>query len=118
MTANALTGESPLKACGKDWTLTLPFRQAKALKDQHGIDLLNDGLAMSQVDKFDLVLGAMLKKAHPDATQDDVLDILDAVGMKPVMDAMRPALAAFMGVTTKELTDTEKKAGEAAPGPQ
>lgn len=115
MTAIDLKGESPLKACGKTWKLVLPFRQAKALKAEHGIDLLSDGLSMAEVDKFDLVLEAMLKTAHPDITSDEVCSILDDVGIKPVMEAMRPALAAFMGVTTKQLEDAEKAATGAGP---
>lgn len=101
--ANDLRGESPLKALGKDWTLKLPFSEAKRLKTDHGIDLINNGASMADIDKFDAVLLSMLRKAHPDATPQTAIDILDEVGMKPVIDAMQPALASFLGVPVAEL---------------
>lgn len=100
---NPLKGESPLKACGKVWTLKLPFSVAKALKVEHGLDLLSSGAELAQIDKFEVVVTAMLKTAHPDITEADVFAILDDVGMKPVIAAMQPALAAFMGVSPEEL---------------
>lgn len=106
--ANDLKGESPLKALGKNWTLKLPFSEAKRLKADHGIDLINSGASMADIDKFDLVLLSMLRKAHPDATAETAVEILDEVGMKPVIDAMQPALAAFLGVPVSEL----KRAGQ------
>lgn len=109
MAANPMKGEAPLKAAGKDWVLCLPFSQAKALKTEHGIDLLSDGLAIAQVDKLDVVLLAMLLKAQPDATADDAASILDEMGVKPVVEAMLPTLAAFMGVP---VADLKKKKGE------
>lgn len=109
--ANPLKGESPLKAAGQTWTLTLPFSQAKALKTEHGIDLMSKGSEIAQVDKIDLVLLSMLQKKHPDATIDDALAILDDVGLMPVVNAMKPALASFMGVDAKALD----KAGDARP---
>ena len=91
--ANPLKGESPLKAAGKTWTLTLPFTQAKALKTEHGIDLMSKGSEIAQIDKIDLVLVAMLQKKHEGATLNDAAAILDDVGLMPVVDAMKPALA-------------------------
>ena len=109
--ANPLKGESPLNAAGQTWTLMLPFTQAKALKTDHGIDLMSKGSEIGQVDKIDLVLLAMLQKKHPEATLDDAAAILDDVGLMPVVTAMKPALASFMGVDVKTLD----KAGEARP---
>lgn len=109
--ANPLKGESPLKAVGKTWTLMLPFTQAKALKTEHGIDLMSKGSEIAQIDKIDLVLFAMLQKKHPDATLDDAAAILDDVGLMPVVTAMKPALALFMGVDIKVLD----KAGDDRP---
>ena len=94
--ANPLKGESALKALGKSWTLKLPFSEGKRLKSEHGIDLINDGASMADIDKFDVVLQAMMRKMHP-----------DEVGMRPVIEAMQPALAAFLGVPVEEL----RKAG-------
>ncbi|HWW12690.1 MAG TPA: hypothetical protein VN018_09240 [Brevundimonas sp.] len=105
---NPLKGEGGLKALGKTWTLKLPFAEAQRLKSELGVDLINDGASMADLDKFDGVLLAMLRKAHPDATPEVALEILDEVGMKPVIDAMQPALAAFLGVSVEEL----KKGGE------
>lgn len=102
--ANPLKGESALKALGKSWTLKLPFSEGKRLKAEHGIDLINDGASMADIDKFDAVLQAMLRKVHPDeATEETALAILDEVGMRPVIEAMQPALAAFLGVPVEEL---------------
>lgn len=112
MTANPMKGEAPLKAAGKDWVLSLPFSRAKALKTEHGIDLLSDGLVIGQVDKLDIVLHAMLLKAQPEATAADADAILDEMGIKPVVDAMLPALAAFMGVP---VADLKKKGGDKNP---
>lgn len=109
MMAEALKGEAPLKALGRNWTLVLPFPLAKRLKTEHGLDLINDGIAMAQVDKFDLVLEAMLKTNHPEVDLDVAGQILTDVGLKPVMEAMQPALAAFMGVPIEDM----KKAGKA-----
>lgn len=107
---NPLKGESPLKACGKVWTLKLPFGVAKGLKVEHGIDLLSGGADMGQIDKFDVVLGAMLKTAHPEVAEADVFAILDDVGISPVIEAMQPALAAFMGVPVETLKAAAKAA--------
>lgn len=112
MSANPHKGEAPLNACGRDWVLVLPFSAAKALKSEHQIDLLNDGLAIAQIDKLDIVLLAMLKKAQPDATPADAEAILDEKGIKPVVEAMLPTLASFMGVPVEDL---KKKAGPADP---
>lgn len=106
-----LKGEVPLKALGKDWTLKLPFSEAKRLKTEHGIDLINNGASMADLDKFDQVLLSMLRKEHPDATEQTAIEILDEVGMKPVIDSMQPALAAFLGVPVADL----KKAGKENP---
>lgn len=101
--AEQLKGEAPLKALGKDWTLKLPFSVAKRLKSEHGIDLLSAGASLGDIENFDVVLQAALEKAHPDAGEGTALEILDDVGMKPVIDALQPALAAFLGVPVSEL---------------
>lgn len=109
--AEELKGESAVKALGKKWTLKLPFSVAKRLKSEHGIDLLQGGASLGDIDNFDVVLAAALKTAHPDAPETTAIEILDEVGMKPVIDALQPALAAFLGVPVEELT-------KARPNPQ
>ena len=116
--ANDLKGEAPLNALGRDWTLKLPFSAAQALKTDHGIDLINAPEAMADVAKFDAVLLAMLKPAQPDATPETAMAILDEVGMKPVADAMVPALAAFAGVPVEEMRKAVDSPPPAAPGVQ
>ena len=107
--ANPLKGEAPLKALGKTFSLKLTFQEGKRLKVEHDLDLIADGSAMASVDKFDAVLVAMLRTNHPEeATEDTAYAILNELGMKPVIDAMQPALAAFLGVPVKEL---QKAAG-------
>lgn len=106
--AEQMKGEGEVKALGQTWTLKLPFSVAKRLKSEHGIDLLKADASLGDVDKFDIVLAAALEKAHPDAPATTALDILDDVGMKPVIDAIQPAIAAFLGVPVEEL----KKAGK------
>lgn len=107
MAANPLKGESALKAAGRTWVLKLPFSEARALKADHGLDLLQNGADIGQVDKFGVVVLAMLRSAQPDVTEADVDAILDEVGVTPVMTAMEPALAAFMGVPVETLRNVK-----------
>lgn len=109
--AEELKGESVVKALGKTWTLKLPFSVAKRLKNEHGIDLLQGGGGGGDIENFDVVLAAALKTAHPDAAETTAIEILDEVGMKPVIDALQPAMAAFLGVSVEELK-------KAQPNPQ
>lgn len=109
--ANDLKGEGKVKALGQDWTLKLPFTVAKRLKSEHGIDLLQAGASLGDLENFDLVLAAALEKEHPGeepARLAKAGEILDDVGMKPVIDALQPAIAAFLGVPVEDL----KKAGK------
>jgi len=101
--ANPLKGEAGLKALGQTWTLKLPFTEAQRLKADHGVDLINDGASMGDLDKFPVLLEAMLRKAHPDAGPEVALEILDDVGIQPVIEAMQPALASFLGVPVENL---------------
>lgn len=107
MAANPLKGESSLIAAGRTWVLKLPFSAARALKAEHGLDLLSNGSDIAQIDKFDAVVLAMLRAVQPDVTAADVDAILDDVGVKPVMTAMEPALAAFMGVPVETLRNVK-----------
>lgn len=112
--ANDLKGETALVALGQTWTLKLPFSIARRLKAEEGIDLLNEGL--NGTDKLDVVLHAMLQKAHPDVTLETALEILDETGLQPVIEAMTPALAGYLGVSVETLKraakDTAKGTGE------
>lgn len=96
--ADTVNKAPSLKALGKTWALSLSFKEAKALKRDHGVDLLADGADLASIDKIDLLLGAALRKAQPDVSEDDVFAILDEVGLKPALDALQPALEAFLGV--------------------
>lgn len=103
--ANDLEGEAQLKALGKTWTVKLPFRLAKALKKNHGIDLMSGGVALNDLDQFELIFTELLKASHPDVTEDEVGDILTEVGLMPAAEAIKVAMARFAGMEPEKLDE-------------
>lgn len=107
--ANDLKGENAIKALGKTWTLSLPFRVAKALKKDHGLDLMSGGVDMADLDTFEVLFAAMIRVHHPEIAESEIEDIITALGVKPAVEALLPCLAAFTGVPLADL----QKAGAA-----
>lgn len=103
--ANNLKGEAQLKALGKTWTVKLPFKLAKALKAEHGIDLMSGGVALNDLDQFEIIFTALLRASHPDITEDQVGDILTEVGLMPAAEAMKVAMARFAGMDPTKLEE-------------
>ena len=110
MMANALKGENAVKALGKTWKLSLPFRVAKALKRENGIDLMSGTADLSDLEAFEAVFGAMIRANHPDVSDTEIEDIITEIGMMPAGEALIPAMAAFSG---RSVEDMKKAVAEA-----
>lgn len=101
--ANDLKGENAISALGKSWILSLPFRSAKALKADHGIDIMSGGANLADLETFERVFAAMVRANQPEATDVEIEDIISEIGLKPAGEAMLPALAGLMGVPVDSL---------------